>query len=37
MSKTLLKEQKLAGNIKWCKDVKKFTKLVKDVEQYQRK
>ena len=38
---SLLEEQKSAGNIKWCKAVKKsfnpITKLVQDVEQYQRK
>ena len=37
----LLKEQKSAGNIKWCKGVMKsfngVTKLVKEVEQYRRK
>ena len=38
---SLLEEQKLAGNIKWCKAVKKsfnsIAKLVEDVEQYRRK
>ncbi|GES95941.1 ATP-dependent DNA helicase Pif1 [Rhizophagus clarus] len=38
---TLLKEQKSAGNIKWCKSAMKsfngIIKLVKEVEQYQRK
>ena len=37
----LLEEQKSAGNIKWCKNVKKsfngIIKLVKEVESYQRK
>ena len=38
---TLLKEQKSAGNIKWCKGAMKsfngIIKLVKEVEQYRRK
>ena len=38
---SLLEEQKLAGNIKWCKAVKKsfnpITKLIEDVERYRRK
>ena len=38
---SLLEEQKLAGNIKWCKSVKKsfnsIIKLVEDVEHYQKK
>ncbi|PKY56448.1 hypothetical protein RhiirA4_476750 [Rhizophagus irregularis] len=38
---TLLKEQKSAGNIKWCKSAMKsfngIIKLAKEVEQYQRK
>ena len=37
----LLEEQKLAGNTKWCKAVKKsfnpIIKLVEEVKQYQRK
>ncbi|CAB4423647.1 unnamed protein product [Rhizophagus irregularis] len=37
----LLEEQKSAGNVKWCKSVMKsfngITKLVKEVEKYQRK
>ena len=37
----LLEEQKSAGNIKWCKNVKKsfngIIKLVKEVESYRRK
>ena len=36
-----MEEQKLIGNVKWCKSVKKsfdsITKLVKDVEKYKRK
>jgi len=38
---TLLKEQKSAGNIKWCKGAMKsfngIIKLVKEVDQYRRK
>ena len=37
----LLEEQKLAGNLKWCRAAKKsfdpLTKLIEDVEQYRRK
>ena len=38
---SLIEEQKLIGNVKWCKSVKKsfdpITKLVEDVEKYRRK
>ncbi|CAG8742442.1 4845_t:CDS:1, partial [Funneliformis caledonium] len=38
---SLIEEQKLVGNVKWCKAIKKsfepIIKLVDDVEKYQRK